>query len=56
MTQIEPKVDNPADRCETCNGSGFVSKLMPDMPGEPEGGAVEPCPTCNGTGLRKEPQ
>ena len=54
MAEIEPKVADPHDRCETCGGAGFVSKMMPAMPGEPLDTAVDVCPTCNGTGSKSQ--
>jgi len=52
MTQIDPKVEDPTDRCETCNGSGFLAKMASAGDGGPIDGAVDVCPTCDGTGSK----
>ena len=54
MAEIDPKVNDPNDRCETCHGTGFISKMLPAMPGEPMDGAVDVCPTCDGTGSKSK--
>jgi len=52
MTQIDPKVENPADRCETCNGTGFLPKMGSAGEEGPIDDAVDVCPTCDGTGSK----